>query len=68
MQKFFQDYEDALTKDEIKEENLYNINETGTSSASKLITGFAIGDTQRSYIVVDKRLRKKYQASPGKQE
>jgi len=38
------------------------------SLASKLIIGFVIGDTQRSYVVVDKRLRKKYQASPDRQE
>ena len=34
----------------------------------KLIVGFAIGDSQRSYIVVDSKLRKQYQANPGRQE
>ena len=46
MQTFFHDYENALTKNEIKEENLYNINETNTFSASKLIIDFTIDDTQ----------------------
>jgi len=36
--------------------------------ALKLITGFGIGNTQHSYIVVDKMQRKRYQASPGRQE
>ena len=36
--------------------------------ALKLIIGFAIGDTQHSYVVVDKMQRKWYQASPGLQE
>lgn len=34
----------------------------------KLIIRFAIGDTQRSYIVIDKQLRKRYQISSGRQE
>ena len=34
----------------------------------RLIVGFAIGSGQTSYVVVDSRLRKKYQAQPGRQE
>jgi hypothetical protein len=34
----------------------------------ELITGFAIGTAQTSYVIVDSRLRKKYQAQPGRQE
>lgn len=30
--------------------------------------GFAVGEGQTSYVVVDSRLRKRYQASPGRQE
>ena len=30
--------------------------------------GFSIGTGQSAYIVVDSRLRKKYQAEPGRQE
>ena len=30
--------------------------------------GFAIGITQRSYAIVDSRVRKRYQAQPGRQE
>jgi hypothetical protein len=37
-------------------------------SQTKLIIGFAIGISQTSYVVVDSRLRKKYQAHPGRQE
>jgi hypothetical protein len=33
-----------------------------------LIIGFAIGTSQTSYVVVDSRLRRKYQAEPGRQE
>ena len=38
------------------------------SSTLKLIVGFSIGTGQRSYVVVDATLRKKYQAEPGRQE
>src|SRR5438270_7950606 len=34
----------------------------------RLIVGFAIGEAQTSYVVVDSRLRKKYQTQPGRQE
>ena len=34
----------------------------------KLIVGFAIGDTQHSYVVIDKTQRKWYQANLGHQE
>src|SRR5271170_2158049 len=33
-----------------------------------LTIGFAIGESQASYVVVDSTLRRKYQAEPGRQE
>ena len=44
------------------------MDETGTHFNSKLIIGFPVGDIQRSYVIVDKTLKKQYQSSPGRQE
>jgi len=33
-----------------------------------LTVGFAIGESQSSYVVVDSTIRRKYQAQPGRQE
>jgi hypothetical protein len=68
MRAFFNEYQSVLTEGEILPSNSYNIDETGIFQASELIIGFAIGDTQRSYVVVDKLQRKQYQATPGRQE
>jgi hypothetical protein len=68
MVTFFNEYQFILMEGEILPYNTYNMDETGRPQALELITGFAIGDTQRSYIVVDKLQWKQYQATPGRQE
>ena len=68
MQAFFNEYQSVLTEGEISPGNTYNMDETDISQLLELITGFAIGDTQRSYVVVDKSERKQFQATPGRQE
>ena len=65
MRAFFNEYQSVLTEGEILPGNTYNMDETGISQLLELITGFAIGDTQRSYVVVDKSERKQFQATPG---
>ena len=71
MQTFFQNYQSVLAMERIEKSNMYNLDKTGIilyRFLLKLILGFAVSDTQRSYVVVDAYLRKKYQASPGNQE
>jgi hypothetical protein len=54
MRAFFNEYQSVLIEGEILPSNSYNIDETGIFQASELIIGFAIGDTQHSYVVIDK--------------
>jgi hypothetical protein len=54
MRAFFNEYQSVLTEGEILPSNSYNIDETDIFEASELIIGFAISDTQSSYVVVDK--------------
>ena len=61
MRTFFQYYQSTLTESQIDTYNIYNMDETGIFQISYLIIGFAIGDIQRSYIIIDKHLCKKYQ-------
>ena len=65
---FFETLTTCLNDYQITMENVYNMDETGISNASSANIGFAIGTGQTSYVVVDSRLRRKYQAEPGRQE
>ena len=67
---FFKALEVCMKEYNITTENMYNMDETGQTFhlLQELIVGFAISAGQTSYVVVDARLRKKYQAQPGRQE
>ena len=66
---WFEKFQAALEEHQITMENVYNMDETGaTDNADSTNIGFAIGTGQTSFVVVDSRLRRKYQAEPGRQE
>jgi DDE superfamily endonuclease len=48
--------------------NIYNIDKTGINKFCVANIGFAIETSQSLFVVVDSRLRPKYQAEPGRQE
>jgi len=50
MQKFFNNYQDVLLEEEIKEEHSENMDKTDTSLTSKVIIGFVIGDTLNDHM------------------
>ena len=65
---WFEKFQVVLEDHQITMENVYNMDETGTTAdADKTNIGFSIGTSQTSFIVVDLRLRQKYQAEPGRQ-
>ena len=64
---WFAQLQETIEANNITLENIYNMDETGTFMPS-IKVGFAIGTGQTSYAVVDLRLRRKYQAEPGRQE
>src|SRR5204863_7890860 len=65
---WFEKFQATMEEHQITMENVYNMDETGISNAYSANIGFGIGTGQTSYVVVDSRLRRKYQAEPGRQE
>jgi len=65
---WFKQLQAVMEEHQITMENVYNLDETGISNAYSANVGFGIGTGQTSYVVVDSRLRRKYQAEPGRQE
>ena len=55
---WFDELQKTIKEKNIRVEDLYNMDETG----------FAIGVVERSYVVVNKESKKRYQAQPGRQE
>ena len=58
LDRWFVEFEKTIKEKNIRIEDMYNMDETG----------FAIGVVQRSYVVVNKELKTRYQAQPGRQE
>ena len=56
--RWFDELEKTIKEKNIRIEDMYNMDETG----------FAIGVIQRSYVVVNKESKTRYQAQPGRQE
>jgi len=56
--RWFDTFASVLEKYEIEMEDVYNMDETG----------FPIGTIQNACVIVDKTVRMKYQAQPGRQE
>jgi len=58
IEKWLDQFAEAIAERQILDENKYNMDETGNS----------IGDIKGAHVVVDKLLQTKYQAHPGRQE
>jgi len=58
LERWFDEFEKTIQEKNIHIDDMYNMDETG----------FAIGVVQRSYVVVNKDLKTRYQAQPGRQE
>ena len=58
LNRWFDEFEKTIKEKDIRIEDMYNMDETG----------FAIGVVQRSYVVVNKDSKTRYQAQPGRQE
>ena len=58
IEKWFDQYREAIAEHQILDENKYNMDETGNS----------IGAIKGAHVVIDKTLQTKYQAHPGRQE
>ena len=58
MDRWFDEFEKTIKEKNIRIEDIYNMNERG----------FAVGVIQRSYVVVNKESKTRYQAQPGRQE
>ena len=58
LQRWFADLEKVLAEFNIKPENIYNMDESG----------FAIGEKEAGRVIIDARVRQKFQAKPGRQE
>lgn len=56
--KWFDEFVQAITENQISDENKYNMDETGSS----------IGAIKGTQVVIDKILQTKYQTHPGRQE
>jgi hypothetical protein len=56
--EWFTMVEHVIREYNIKTENIYNMDETG----------FSIGSTQASYVIVDENVQSQFQAQPGRQE
>ena len=65
---WFKKLEETIEDHQITMENIYNMDETSINKFCVANVGFAIGISQSSFVVVDSRLRRKYQAEPGRQE
>jgi len=58
LQCWFDDLKKVLAEFDIKPENIYNMDESG----------FAIGEKEAGRVIIDARIRQKFQAKPGRQE
>jgi len=58
LNRWFDEFEKMIKEKNIRIEDIYNMDETG----------FSIGVVQRSYVVVNKDTKMRYQAQPGRQE
>ena len=58
IEKWFDQYREAVAEHQILDENKYNMDETGNS----------IGTIKGAHVVINKTLQTKYQAHPGRQE
>jgi len=58
LNRWFDEFEKTIKEKNIRIEDIYNMDETG----------FSIGVVQRSYVVVNKDTKTRYQAQPGRQE
>ena len=58
LNRWFDEFEKTIEEKNIAIENIYNMDETG----------FAIGAVQRSYVVINKQSKTRYQAQPSRQE
>src|SRR5579859_4618512 len=56
--KWFEDLKSVIEKENIKSENIYNMDESG----------FAIGDVEASQRIINVTIRQRFQAKPGRQE
>jgi hypothetical protein len=58
LQSWFDKLEKVLAEFNIKPENIYNMDESG----------FAIGEKEAGRVIINSRIRQKFQAKPGRQE
>ncbi|KFY11349.1 hypothetical protein V491_07247 [Pseudogymnoascus sp. VKM F-3775] len=58
LEAWFDAYNKLVQKEKIKQENTYNMDESG----------FSIGTMESTHTIIDSSLRTKYQAHPGRQE
>jgi len=58
LRKWFQDLQTIITENEIKPENLYNVDESG----------FSIDDVEASQRIINAAIRQKFQAKPERQK
>ena len=58
LKKWFDAYEQTVEQYQIMEENIYNFDESG----------FSIGQIQATRVIINSRVRQKYQVNPGRQE
>src|SRR5271169_5832223 len=58
LQSWFNELEKVLAEFNIKPENIYNMDESG----------FAIGEKEAGRVIINARIRQKFQAKPGRQE
>jgi len=58
LERWFEDLQNIVKEFGIEVENIYNMDESG----------FAIGDVEASMRIIDKTIRQKFQAKPGRQE
>jgi hypothetical protein len=56
--KWFEDLQNVIEKENIKPEDIYNMDESG----------FAIGDVEASQRIINATIRQRFQAKPGHQE